>query len=273
MIGFIGAGKIAQSLMKGLVTAGISRADRILASAPKADFKCHQDTQSLGCRTTYDNKDVVNNSEIVILAVKPPVIPALLQEIHSNVSSNHLLISIALGIQIETYETALPANSRVVRVMSNTPVLIREGASVFSCGTKATKADAQTVRKLFTSVGMCEEIPESLIDAVTALSGSGPAYLYTCMEALADAGVLQGIPRDLSLKLVAQTLIGAARMVLETDKHPAALRDDVCSPAGCTIQAMYHLEKHGLRPLLMEAVAKATDVCKYNTKTNGYSVA
>ncbi|CAG2107137.1 unnamed protein product [Medioppia subpectinata] len=234
-IGFIGAGKIAQALMKGLVTAGICKADRILASAPKADFKCHQDSQSLGCRTTYHNNDVINNSEIVILAVKPH---------------------------------ALGASSRVVRVMSNTPVLIREGASVYSCGTNVTKADSQTVRKLFTSVGMCEEMPESLIDAVTALSGSGPAYMYTCMEALADAGVLQGIPRDLSLKLVAQTLIGSARMVLETNKHPASLKDDVCSPAGCTIHAMYHLEKHGLRALLMEAVAAATDVAKWKSKND-----
>jgi len=265
-IGFIGAGKIAQALMKGLVSAGITKADKILASAPKEDVKCHLDAQSLGCRTTYHNSDVINNSEIVILAIKPPVVPKVLNDIKSSVSSKQLMISIALGIPIECIEKVLPENSRIIRVMSNTPVLIRQGASVFSCGTNATKEDSMTVRKLFTSVGICEEVPESLIDAVTALSGSGPAYMYMCMEGLADAGVVQGIPRDLSLKLVAHTLIGAARMVLETDKHPAALKDDVCSPAGCTIQAIYHLEKSGLRAMLMEAVSVATDFAKLKTK-------
>lgn len=154
-------------------------------------------SKSLGCRTTYHNSDVVNNSEIVILAIKPPVVPKVLNDIKSSVSSKQLMISIALGIPIECIEKVriifkicfflnfhklfqlkvLPENSRIIRVMSNTPVLIRQGASVFSCGTNATKEDSMTVRKLFTSVGICEEVPESLIDAVTALSGSGPAYV------------------------------------------------------------------------------------------------
>ncbi|KAH9405528.1 hypothetical protein TYRP_001382 [Tyrophagus putrescentiae] len=254
LIGFIGSGKIAQALIKGFLTAGITRVESILASAPKDDFKNHTKTR------------VVKHSEILILAVKPPLVESVLAEIKPLVTPKHLMISIAAGITLQTMERALPPEARVVRVMSNTPVLIRQGATVFALGQNASKPDGDLVKKLFESVGICDQIPENLIDAVTALSGSGPAYTYMTMEALADAGVREGIPRELSYNLVAQTLIGAARMVLETGKHPAGLKDDVCSPAGCTINAMYHLEKHGFRSMLMDAVQLATKVSKSNSQ-------
>lgn len=176
-----------------------------------------------------------------MLAVKPPIVETVIRDISEYVTPKHLMISIAAGITLESMENLLPKKTRVVRVMSNTPVLIREGATVFALGTHATKQDGDVVKKLFESVGVCEQVAENLIDAVTALSGSGPAYVsfislfriiflryrfkaYMMMEALADSGVLQGLPRDVSYNLVAHTLIGAAKMVLETGKHPASLK-------------------------------------------------
>ncbi|KAI2801709.1 hypothetical protein RDWZM_000810 [Blomia tropicalis] len=266
LIGFIGSGKIAQALIKGFLSARITKVESILASAPKDDFKNHTKTRDIGCRTTYCNDDVVKHSDIVILAVKPPLVETVLHEVKPLITPKHLMVSIAAGITSQTIEQALGNECRVVRVMSNTPVLIRQGATVFALGKKANKADGELVKRLFESVGICEQIPENLIDAVTALSGSGPAYTYMCMEALADAGVREGIPRELSYNLVAQTVLGAARMVAETGKHPAGLKDDVCSPAGCTINAMYHLDKSGFRSILMDAVQIATKVSKSSSQ-------
>ncbi|KAH7636654.1 hypothetical protein DERF_001866 [Dermatophagoides farinae] len=262
LIGFIGSGKIAQALIKGFTSAGICRVESILASAPKEDYTNHYKTRDIGCRTTYENKDVLKHSDIVILAVKPPIVPQVLADISSFVTPKHLMISIAAGIKSNSIEKLLPEQSKVVRVMPNTPVLIKQGASVFSLGRNAQKSDGDVVKKLFESVGICDQVPENLIDACTALSGSGPAYTYMFLEAMADAGVLQGLSRELSYNLAAHTLIGAAKMVLETKKHPAGLKDDVCSPSGCTINAMYSLEKNGFRTVLMDAVGVATEVAR-----------
>ncbi|KAG1670657.1 Pyrroline-5-carboxylate reductase 1, mitochondrial [Nymphon striatum] len=277
-IGFLGAGRMAQALARGFIAAenfienncyqdilvpklrsgGIVQPDKIIASSPPTDTVYIDEISKLGCQTTYDNTKVVQCSEIVILAVKPPIVPKVLAEVAPVIQSSHLMVSIALGIPLRNLEQMLPRRTRVVRVMPNTPCLIREGCSVFSCGTSTKAGDNQTVKKLLSSVGMCEEVSEALIDPATGLSGSGPAYIYIAIEALADGGVKQGIPRDLAYKLAAQMLIGAARMVLETGRHPGALKDDVCSPAGSSIHAIYHLEKSGLRATLMEAVEAAT---------------
>lgn len=217
-----------------------------------------EEFSAIGCSTTHENAQVVEQADVIIVATKPPLVPKVLTEINPVVNSDNLIVSIAMGIPLINLEQMLPRKTRVIRVMPNTPVLVRSGASVFSCGTSTRSEDATLTKRLFTAVGLCEEVPEVLIDACTGLSGSGPAYMYIAMEALADGGVKMGIPRDLAYKLSAQTLIGAAKMVLETGRHPGALKDDVCSPAGSTIQAVYFLEKSGFRSSLMEAVQAAT---------------
>lgn len=249
---------MAQALAKGFIASGISKPDGIIASSPRQDYVYIEEMGALGCQTTYDNVEVVERSDVVILAVKPPIVPKVLGEISSVMTQKQLMISIALGISVRNLEQMLPRKARVIRVMPNTPCLVREGASVFSRGTSTLEEDGNTIKKLFCSVGICEEVPEVLIDAVTGLSGSGPAYMYIAIEALADGGVKMGIPRDLAVRLAAKTLMGAAKMVLETGRHPGALKDDVCSPAGSSIQAVYHLERSGLRATLMGAVEAAT---------------
>ncbi|EFX65367.1 hypothetical protein DAPPUDRAFT_65532 [Daphnia pulex] len=257
-IGFIGCGKMAQALAKGFIASGITRSENIIGSSPRIDSTFIEEFAAIGCSTTHENAQVVEQAEVVIVATKPPLVPKVLTEINPVVNSNNLIISIAMGIPLINLEQMLPRKTRVIRIMPNTPVLVRSGASVFSCGTATRSGDATLTKKLFTAVGLCEEVPEVLIDACTGLSGSGPAYMYIAMEALADGGVKMGIPRELAYKLSAQTLVGAAKMVLETGRHPGALKDDVCSPAGSTIQAVYFLEKSGFRSSLMEAVEAAT---------------
>lgn len=261
-IGFVGAGGMAQALARGLIGAELTPAERILCSCPRSDVYLLEQMRKLGCRTTSNNSHVASDSRILILAVKPPVIPTVLKDITEHITPQHLVISVAMGITTRHIEKALPPKSRVIRVMPNTPALVREGASVFSCGSNTLEEDATIAHRIFTSVGMCEQIEENLLDAVTGLSGSGPAYMFMAIEALADGAVKMGIRRELAIKLAAQTLLGAAKMVLETGKHPGALKDDVCSPAGTSIQAVHELEKNGFRSALISAVEAATQRSK-----------
>jgi len=251
---------MAQALAKGFVAAGLTKAENVIASCPKSDNYLLEDMKKdvAGCQTTHNNLDVVENSEVVIIATKPPVVPKVLQEVNAAVRTHHLVMSIALGIPLRNLEQMLPRKTRVIRVMPNTPALVKAGCTVYSCGTSALEDDALLAKRCFSSVGYCEEVAEVLIDAVTGLSASGPAYVYLMLEALADGGVKMGIPRPLAYKLAAHTMMGGAQMVLQTGKHPGALKDDVCSPAGCTIEAMYELERSGLRGALMGAVQAAT---------------
>ncbi|XP_064480900.1 pyrroline-5-carboxylate reductase 2-like [Ornithodoros turicata] len=256
-IGFLGAGRIAQALAKGFIAAGVCDSSRIIASCPERHLL--EQIQSLGCRTSYENGDVLREAQTVFIAVKPPVMPEVLASISSFVQERHLMVSLAMGVRIRDMESALPQKCRVIRVMPNTPCLVQEGASVFARGTSATAEDGQLVRSLLSSVGICEEAEdEEMLDAVTGLSGSGPGYVFMMIEALADGAVQQGMPRDMSYRLAAQTLLGAAKMVLETKRHPGSLKDDVCSPGGSTIEGVYQLEKLGLRAALIEAVAAGT---------------
>lgn len=264
-VGFLGAGRMAQALARGFIGSGIVKPDNIIASSPKQDVVYIEEIGALGCQTTYENSEVVERSDVIILAVKPPIVPKVLAEVSSMVTKQ-LMVSIALGIPLRNLEQMLPRKTRVIRVMPNTPCLVRHGASVFSKGTSTTDEDAQLIKKMFSSVGICEEAPEILIDAVTGLSGSGPAYMFMAIEALADGGVKMGIPRNLAIRLAAQTLVGAGKMVLETGRHPGALKDDVCSPAGSSIQAVYQLERNGLRATLIEAVEAATTRSKQTGK-------
>jgi pyrroline-5-carboxylate reductase len=209
--------------------------------------------------------EVAAKSDVILLAVKPQDMQPLLESLSENgkrQTSKPLFLSIAAGITLKQLESGLGGSARVIRSMPNTPALILQGASAFASGKYATDTDARLASRVLGAVGTAQEVPEKLLDAVTGLSGSGPAYVYTVIEALADGGVLMGLPRATALQLAAQTVAGAAQMVLSTGKHPAALRDEVTSPGGTTIAGLEQLEKHGLRSALVQAVRKATERSK-----------
>ncbi len=256
-IGFIGAGRMATALASGLIAAKITDAASIVASDVVADGR-ERFAAETGAKVTDSNADVLAAAEVVFLAVKPQSLPKLLNEISPHVKPGHLLISIAAGVSIDTFLSALGAETRLVRVMPNTPCLVGESASAFAAGGVATAEDCALVKRLLSAVGYAVEVPESLLDAVTGLSGSGPAYAYLMIEALSDGGVRMGLPRDVATKLAAQTLLGAAKMVLQTGEHPGALKDAVTSPGGTTIAGLHALEIGGFRGTVINAVESAT---------------
>ena len=255
-IGFLGAGQMATALAKGWATAGLLDLTHSLASDPyQAAREKFQATT--GIRATNSNAEVIAAANVLVLAVKPQMMNAVLPEAAATISAKHLVVSIAAGITLKQLAELLGSDTRLVRVMPNTPCLVGASATGYSVGPKATAADGELVGKLFRSVGNAFAVPENLLDAVTGLSGSGPAYVYVMIEALADGGVRVGLPRDIALSLAAQTVFGAAKMVLETGSHPAALKDAVASPGGTTIAALHALERAGFRAGLMDAVEAA----------------
>jgi pyrroline-5-carboxylate reductase len=260
-IGFLGAGKMATALAKGFIRAGLVTPKQVIASdvseAARAAFA--KETES---KTTASNPDVAKFAEVLILAVKPDQVGGALEEIRDDFSEKHLLLSIAAGVTLAKLEANLGADARIIRVMPNTPALVGSSATGFALGKSATSPDAEIATKLFSSVGVAFQVKESLLDAVTGLSGSGPAYVYLFIEALSDGGVAAGLPRDVATKLAAQTVLGAAKMVLETGQHPGALKDMVTSPGGTTIEGLHELEKGKLRGTVMSAVRAATEKSK-----------
>jgi pyrroline-5-carboxylate reductase len=260
-IGFLGAGKMATALAKGFVRAEIVFPKEIIASARSAaNRNCF--AKEIGAKTVASNSEVAKFASILILGVKPDQAIGILNEVRDSFSKNHLLISIAAGVTIAKLENALPAGARVIRVMPNTPALVGEGASAFALGKNATTADGELAKKLLSSVGLAFQVKEGLLDAVTGLSGSGPAYVYQFIEALSDGGVAAGLPRDIATKLAAQTVLGGAKMVLETGQHPGALKDQVTSPGGTTIEGLHALEKGKMRATVISAVRAATEKSK-----------
>ena len=255
--GFLGAGQMATALARGFVHSGFLPAARILASDPFAESRSRFAAET-GARCVESNSEVAAAAEVLFLAVKPQQMPAVLDELAGVVTSRHLVISIAAGVPLKAM-SKLGAEVRLVRVMPNTPCLVGCGASAFALGGAATEDDARLVERMLATVGLAARVPEKLLDAVTGLSGSGPAYAYLMIEALSDGGVRMGLPRDVATRLAAQTLLGAARMVLETGKHPGALKDAVTSPGGTTIAGLHELERGGLRGCLMDAVEAATE--------------
>lgn len=260
-IGFLGAGKMATALAKGFLQSRILEASGLTASDIDPSARAHF-AQEAGARMLERNVDVVRASNIVVLAVKPNQVEALLAEIKSAFKPGQLLISIAAGITIAKLEGGLAPKARVIRVMPNTPALVGASATGFSLGKAATSEDAALAQRLFEAVGVAFQVKEDMLNAVTGLSGSGPAYVYLMIEALSDGGVAAGLPRDVSTRLAAQTLLGGARMVLETGLHPGALKDMVTSPGGTTIEAIHRLEQAGVRGALMTAVRAAADKAK-----------
>ena len=260
-IGFLGAGKMATALARGFVNAEIVFPREIIASDP-FDTARKTFAREIGAKTVAANVDVAKFANVLILATKPDQVSAALAEISGAFTKNHLLISIAAGVTLAKLENALPAGARVIRVMPNTPALVGAGASGFALGKNASVADAELAKKLLSAVGVAMLVKESLLDAVTGLSGSGPAYVYQFIEALSDGGVAAGLPRDIATKLAAQTVLGGAKMVLETGQHPGALKDQVTSPGGTTIEGIHELEKGRLRATVMSAVRAATEKSK-----------
>ena len=260
-VGFLGAGKMATALAQGFVKAELVLPKQIIASdtveAARASFG-----REVGAKTTAANIEVVKSAEVLILAVKPDHVAGVLAEIRPHFTDRHLLISIAAGVPLAKLENGLDAGARLVRVMPNTPALVGASATGFALNKAATAADGELAQKLFSAVGLAFPVKETLLDAVTGLSGSGPAYVYLFIEGLSDGGVAAGLPRDIATKLAAQTVLGAARMVLETGQHPGALKDMVTSPGGTTIEGLHELEKGKLRGTVMSAVRAATDKSK-----------
>jgi pyrroline-5-carboxylate reductase len=257
-VGFLGAGKMASALASGFVRAGITTRDKLIASDVSALARSAF-AETVGGTSTGFNPDVVRFASVIIVAVKPDQVVDVLREIAADVNESHLIVSIAAGVTLGKMESDLPPGTKVVRVMPNTPALVGASATGFSLGRSATTEDAHLVSRLFSSVGIALQVKEALLDAVTGLSGSGPAYVYMMIEALSDGGVAAGLPRDVATKLAAQTLLGAAKMTLETNMHPGALKDMVTSPGGTTIEGVHELEKAGLRSALMNAVRAASD--------------
>ena len=278
-LGFIGSGKMATALAQGVIKSGVSQpADIIVSDAIAA--VAQRLAASTGAQYAASNAEVMQLADVIVLAVKPHDALAALSDLPSTGPSEagqsmkwawktestqehgKLLLSIVAGLTISRLEEAAGTRFRIIRAMPNTPALVLQGASGYSLGSGATGVDGETARRVFGSVGVAVEVKESLLDAVTGLSGSGPAYVYMIIEALADGGVLMGLPRDLSLQLAAQTVMGSASMVLQTGTHPAALRDQVASPGGTTIAGIEQLEAKGLRAALIGAVRAASEKAK-----------
>jgi pyrroline-5-carboxylate reductase len=255
--GFIGAGKMATALVKGMLRARIARDDSIVASDPLENARTSIQVET-GIAVLESNLDVLKNSDVVVLAVKPQSMSQVLAELSKAVTSTHVVISIAAGITIDSIVHGLGKHSRVIRVMPNTPALIGEGISAYALAEGARPEDAALVEDLLGSVGQSVKVAESMLDAVTGLSGSGPAFVYLMIEALSDGGVCAGLPRDIANQLAVQTVIGAAKMVHESGEHPGLLKDQVASPGGTTIAGLHALEKAGVRGAFIDAVVAAT---------------
>jgi pyrroline-5-carboxylate reductase len=255
--GFIGAGNMAEAMMKGLIKAGEAGPQDIIASEVVPERR-DVVSRSLGVTVVADNAEVAKEAKVIVLAVKPNIVAPVLDELKPLLTGEHLIISIAAGVKISFIEAHLNWGVRVVRVMPNQPCLVGASASGFALGKSARKEDKELVQRFLDAVGVAFAVDEKLLDAVTGLSGSGPAYIYLVIEALADGGVLSGLPRDVAVTLAAQTVLGAAKTVLETKGHPAQFKDMVASPAGTTIEGLKVLEEAAVRGALIRAVEAGT---------------
>lgn len=256
-IGFIGAGQMARALARGFVARSLITPDRILAFDPEPQALQQLTSEVPQARVLSSNSQVVDQSTIVILAVKPQSFPAVVKSLDGQSTAGRLFVSILAGVPLSALQQGLKTN-RIARVMPNTPCLVGQGAAGYAFADPALEQDAKVVEQLFSSVGIAFSVPERLLNAVTGLSGSGPAYVYMMIESLSDGGVRMGLPRQVATQLAAQTVLGAAQMVLATGEHPGVLKDRVASPAGTTIAGLQVLEKRGVRSAFIDAVEAAT---------------
>jgi pyrroline-5-carboxylate reductase len=260
-IGFIGGGNMAEAIVRGLLSASFIKANNIFVSEPS---KSKRDTLQADykVKVTADNLELVKKCEIIILAVKPQILNEVLHDIRSLVDRDKLIISVAAGVPISIIDGILSGKENkkfsVVRTMPNTPALVQAGVTAIAAGKHVSKTAVKIAHRIFEAVGRTVDVEEAHLDAVTGLSGSGPAYIFMIIEALSDAGVKMGLARDVSNTLTLQTILGSAKLAQETGKHPGELKDMVTSPAGTTMAGLHALEDGGLRTTLMNAVEEAT---------------
>ena len=257
-IGFLGGGQMARALASGFVNAGRIAGDQIGFFDPATDAATFFLEQVAGSRLLADERQVATEAEVVFLAVKPQIVPQVVAKLSGQIPPETLVVSIAAGISLDYLQDQL-GTGRIIRVMPNTPCLIGEAASAFAAGPGATAADSERVEHLMTAVGLAFALEEQHIDAVTGLSGSGPAYAYLLIEAMSEGGVAMGLPAEVATQLAAQTVFGAARMVLESGDPPASLTDQVTSPGGTTLAGLGVLEERGVRAAIRAAVRAATE--------------
>ena len=255
---FIGGGNMAEALIRGLLQ-GLAVEPRCITATDVIPERRRYLETTYAITTSADNARAVRDGDVILLAVKPQVMSAVLTDIAPTVTPDKLIISIAAGIPLQALQQALGSESRVIRVMPNTPALVLSGAAGISPGQATTPQDVALAERIFGAVGRAMVVSDDLMDAVTGLSGSGPAFVFALIEGLSDGGVLMGLSRQAATVLAAQTVLGAAKMVLETGRHPGDLKDMVTSPAGTTIAGMQVLESGGLRGLMMETVRRATE--------------
>ncbi|WP_078549358.1 pyrroline-5-carboxylate reductase [Litchfieldia alkalitelluris] len=256
-IGFIGSGKMAQSIIQGLIKSEVIFPNNIIVSA-KTESTLIEMKNRFAVQTTLDNKEVSQKSDILFLAVKPNLHQFILNEIKQYINKDTIIITIAAGISIEMIEGFFLESVKVVRTMPNTPSLVGEGMTAICFNQEVSKEEEAEVAELFKGIGKVEFIEENMMNAIPAVSGSSPAYVYMFIEALADGAVLQGIPRQQALNLAAQAVLGAAKMVMDTGLHPAVLKDQVCTPGGATIEAVATLERNAFRAAIIDAMEECT---------------
>jgi len=256
-VGFVGAGNMGEALIKGLVVANVVPAKSIYSADVRGE-RLTELAKQFGIQAAADNADLVSRCDVVILAVKPQIMEPVLREIAPAVTRQKLLISIAAGVSTAKIRAMLNRDARLIRVMPNTPALVLEGVTAIAKGQHLEPGDLDTAREIFEAVGRVVILDEDLMDAVTGLSGSGPAYVAVVIESLADGGVRMGLDRITAMTLATQTVLGAAKLLLETGLHPGALKDMVSSPGGTSIAGVAALEEGGIRTTFIKAVERAT---------------
>lgn len=260
-IGFIGTGNMGSSIIKGILSSKFEKSENINIFDLDKE-KVNNLVKEYGVNAVNSEKELAENCNIIILSVKPHIIPIVLKNLSGNVKKDTIILTIAAGISISVIENALGEDKKVVRTMPNTPAQVLSGMTAVTFNKNIENSEKEIIFKLLNSFGKSVEIEEKLMHAYTGISGSLPAYVYMFMEALADGGVLCGIPRDKAYEIVAQTVAGSAKMLLETGKHPGQLKDEVCSPAGTTIEAVRVLENGNFRGNVIEAVVACTEKSK-----------
>lgn len=255
-VAVIGAGKMGETLIRAMVASGAVAADQIIATGRK-ELRLEALSRELAIETCLDNRQAVRGADLVLLCVKPQGAARVLSELRDEMTTEKLLVSILAGVSTKRLEESLPTGVPVVRAMPNTPSLLGEGMTALCAGASASQVQVERARHIFDKVGRTLVLDEKHFDAVTGLSASGPAFIYIVIEALAEGGVKVGLPRQVATELAAQTCLGAAKMVIETDHHPAVLKDAVTTPAGCTIDGILKLEEGGLRVTLIKAIVES----------------
>lgn len=260
-IGFIGSGKMAQAMIGGIIQSNLLSQEQIIVSARSKETLFNVQ-KKYNVQTTQSNIEIAKQANILFLAVKPDLYPIVIEEIKDEISNTTVIVTIAAGVTLDGVEKSFGKEVKIVRSMPNTPSLVGEGMSALCHNSAVSMDELEDVIAIFNSFGKCELVEEKLMDAIPAVSGSSPAYVYLMIEALADGAVLQGIQRNKAYKLAAQAVLGAAKMVLETGLHPGELKDQVCTPGGATIEAIAELEKQGFRSSIISAMERCTEKSK-----------